>query len=48
MALQSISTAELKQELARRERGLGRLMSRREKLARKLAALDAELSVLGD
>jgi copper chaperone CopZ len=47
MALKSVSTAELRRELARREKGARKLSVRRAALARKLAALDAELSDLG-
>ncbi len=47
MALKSVSTAELRRELARREKGARKLSARRAVLARKLAALDAELSDLG-
>jgi len=47
MALKSVSTAELRRELIRREKGARKLSTRREVLARKLAALDAELADLG-
>jgi hypothetical protein len=47
MALKSVTTAELRRELARREKGATRLQARRDKLAKKLASLEAELSSLG-
>lgn len=47
MALKSVSTAELRRELDRREKGASRLQARRDKLAKKLAALEDELSSLG-
>ncbi len=47
MALKSVSTAELRRELARREKGASRLQARRDKLAKKLAALEDELTSLG-
>ncbi len=47
MALKSISTVRLRQELVRRERGAQRLAAKRAKLAKQLAALDAELGSLG-
>jgi hypothetical protein len=47
MALKSVSTAELRRELTRRERGARKLSLRRDKLARQLAALESELSDLG-
>jgi hypothetical protein len=47
MALRTVSTSELRRELARREAGVSRLEARRDKLARKLAALDAELAGFG-
>ncbi len=47
MALKSVTTAELRRELERREKGARRLQARRDKLAKKLATLDGELSALG-
>src|SRR5262245_7622454 len=47
MALRSLSTTAIRRELARREAGAGRLAKRRSKLAKQLAALDAELADLG-
>ena len=47
MALKSVSTAELRRELARREKGANRLAKRRDALARKLESLEAELADLG-
>ena len=47
MALGSVSTAELRRELVRREKGARRLAARRAVVARKLAALDSELLALG-
>ena len=47
MALKSVSTAELRRELARREKGARRLSARRDKLARQLASLESELADLG-
>jgi hypothetical protein len=47
MALKSASTAELRRELERRQKAAGRIAARRDKLARKLAQLDAELADLG-
>ncbi|HEX5010782.1 MAG TPA: hypothetical protein VFY71_10295 [Planctomycetota bacterium] len=47
MALRGLSTTALRRELARREAGAGRLAKRRDKLARRLATLDAELADLG-
>ena len=47
MALKSVSTSELRRELARREKGARSLSARRDKLAKKLAALEAELAGLG-
>jgi len=47
MALKSVSTAELRRELARREKGAKSLTARRDKLAKKLARLESELADLG-
>jgi hypothetical protein len=47
MALKSLSTAALRRELDRRMRGAKKLAAKRDKLARKLAALERELSGLG-
>jgi copper chaperone CopZ len=47
MALKSFSTSELRREIARREKGASRLMKRRDKLARRVAALEAEMAGLG-
>ena len=47
MALRTVSTSELRRELARREAGVSRLEARRDKLAKQLAALDAELAGFG-
>jgi hypothetical protein len=47
MALKTLSTAELRREIERRERGAVKVAARRDKLAKALAALDAELADLG-
>ena len=47
MALKSLSTAVIRREIERRERGAVKVAARRAKLARALAALDAELADLG-
>jgi hypothetical protein len=47
MALKSLSTAVIRREIERRERGAVKVAARRDKLAKALAALDAELSALG-
>jgi hypothetical protein len=47
MALKSFSTSELRREIARREKGASRLLKRRDKLARLVAALEAEMAGLG-
>ncbi|MGQ0551701.1 MAG: hypothetical protein ACT4PU_00605 [Planctomycetota bacterium] len=47
MSLRSLSVADLRRELARRERGAAVLSQKRAKLAASLATLDAELSDLG-
>ena len=47
MALKSLSTAELRREIERRERGAVKVAARRDKLAKQLASLDAELAELG-
>ena len=46
-ALRNLSVADIRKELARREAGATRLVRQRTKLAKRLAALDAELAVLG-
>ncbi len=45
--LSSLSVADLQRELRRRQGTVGRLMKKREGLAAKLAALDAEIGGLG-
>ena len=47
MALRSLSTADLRRELARREAGASRLQAKHAKLAKRLAAIEAELADLG-
>jgi hypothetical protein len=47
MNLKNITTADLSAELARRERSLGKLRKKRDRLLKDLAAIDAELAVLG-
>ncbi len=47
MALRRLSTTALRAELARRERGATKLVAQRAKLAKQIAALDAELASLG-
>jgi hypothetical protein len=47
MSLRSFSTSELRHEIERREKGATRLSRKREKLARQLAALEAEMAGLG-
>jgi len=47
MALKSLSTRALRLELARRESGAGKLAKKHAKLAKQLAALEAQLSDLG-
>lgn len=47
MALKSLSTTVLRRELDRRMRGAKTLAARRDKLARRLAALESELAGLG-
>ncbi len=47
MALSRLSTVDLRRELARRERGASKLVAQRVKLAKQIAALDAELASLG-
>jgi hypothetical protein len=47
MALRSVSTAALRREIARREAGATKLAARRARLAKALAALDADLADLG-
>ena len=46
-ALKNLSVADIRRELVRRETGAARLTRQRTKLARRLAALDAELADLG-
>ncbi|MFN0011744.1 MAG: hypothetical protein ACKVS8_08900 [Phycisphaerales bacterium] len=45
--LASLTVAELQQEIRRRERHVGTLQRRRNRLARKLAQLDAEIALSG-
>jgi len=47
MALRSLSIADLRRELARREANSGKLLKQHNKLAARLAAIDAELAELG-
>lgn len=47
MALRSMSTAELRKELERREKRGGSLLKERDKVAARLAELDSELADLG-
>ncbi|HYN62992.1 MAG TPA: hypothetical protein VES36_00190 [Candidatus Limnocylindrales bacterium] len=47
MALRSLSTAALRSELARREKGAGKLATQHKKLAARLAEIDSELADLG-
>ncbi|HZL98691.1 MAG TPA: hypothetical protein VFD43_00435 [Planctomycetota bacterium] len=47
MALKSLSTSALRAELARREKGAGKLAAQHGKLAARLAEIDAELAGLG-
>jgi hypothetical protein len=47
MSVKSLSTAEIRRELERRERGAAKVVARRDVLAKQLAALDAELADLG-
>lgn len=47
VSLKNSTVAQIRAELARREVGASRLAKRRDKLARKLAVLDAELADLG-
>jgi hypothetical protein len=47
MALQSLSTRELRRELDRRESGVKKLQSQRAALAGRLAEIDAELAEFG-
>jgi hypothetical protein len=47
MALKSMSTRELRRELERRESGARKLQTQHAELARRLAALESELSDLG-
>jgi hypothetical protein len=46
-SLSGVSVADLQAELRRRSRRVGTLQRRRDRVARKLAALDAELAALG-
>ena len=46
-SLKQLSVAELHRELARREKGSAKLLAQHAKLAKRLAAIDAELSDLG-
>lgn len=45
--LSTLSVAELQRELRRRQGTVGRLMKKRERMAAKLAALDAQIGGLG-
>ncbi|HTE06514.1 MAG TPA: hypothetical protein VK824_09980 [Planctomycetota bacterium] len=47
MALKSLSTRELRRELERRESGARKLQAQHSELAKRLAALEGELSDLG-
>jgi hypothetical protein len=47
MALKSLSTRDLRRELARRERGAGKLQKQHAKLSARLAALEADLADFG-
>ena len=47
MALRSLSTAALRRELARRERGAHRLITKHKALSQRLADISAELAELG-
>ena len=47
MALRSLSTTALRREIARREAGATKLATRRARLAKIVAAMDAELARLG-
>jgi hypothetical protein len=47
MALRSLSTTALRREIARREAGASKLATRRARLAKIVAAMDAELARLG-
>jgi hypothetical protein len=47
MKLQSISASDLRRELARREKGAGKLQKQHAKLAARLAAIEADLAGLG-
>ena len=48
MALKNMTTAELRQELERRTRNVGKLQRRRDKLVAEIAEIDAELAALGE
>ena len=47
MALRSLSIADLRRELARREANSGKLLKQHKQLSARLAAIDAELAELG-
>lgn len=47
MALTKMSTAELEAELARREKDQSKLVRRREKLLKEIAAIEKDLAFLG-
>ena len=47
MALRSLSTSALRAELARRERGAGKLQAKHRQLAARLAEIESELANLG-
>jgi hypothetical protein len=47
MAIRSVSTSALRAEIARRERGAGKLAAKHKQLAARLAAIESELAGLG-
>jgi len=47
MAITNLSTADLRRELDRRERGADKLLAKRDKLAKEIADVEAELAKLG-
>ncbi len=47
MSLTKLTTADLKKELARREKGVTKLEKRRDKIAKELAAVEKDLAALG-
>lgn len=48
MALKNMTTADLRRELERRTRNVGKLQRRRDKLVAEIAEIDAELAALGE